>query len=94
METKYLKSKYCSFENGNPLEIIADVKDYIGKYECPMLTIDLKKLNIMEAAKIAVMSSIIHNKKYPDGQLKCKAQSAIIKNLISQTSTRNLEFVL
>ncbi len=94
MRAKQIKSKYCSFENNNPLEIIADVKDYIRRYECPELTIDLKDLNILEAAKVAVMSSIIHNKKYPDGKLKCKTQSAIIKNVISQTSTRNLEFVL
>lgn len=94
MKSLDLKSKYLSFDFCNSQKIIADVKDYIRKYECPLLTLNLEKINGIEATKIAVMSSIYHNKKYPQGKLICKTQSAITKNLLSETSTKNLEFVI
>lgn len=94
MKSLSLKNKYLSFDFSNSQKIIADVKDYIRKYECPLLTIELKNLNAIDAAKIIVMISTFHNRKYPEGKLICKTQSAIIKNLLSQTSTRNLEFVI
>jgi len=93
MKTTVLKNKYLSFNFTNTQKIIADIKDYIRKYECPELTIDIGSINIMDAAKIAVMTSTFHNSKYPDGKLICKTQSAI-KNIISGTVTKNLEFVV
>ncbi len=93
MENKNLKNKYLSFNFTDSQKIMADVKDYIRKSECQELTIDLKSINVMDAAKIIVTTSAYHNKKYPQGKLICKTQSAI-KSLISKTSTRNLEFII
>lgn len=93
METMSLKNKYLTFNLNSSQEIIADVKDYIRKYECPELKLNLEKINLMDAAKIVVMTSTYHNKKYPDGKLVCKTQRAL-KNLLTTTSTKNLEFVI
>ena len=85
--------KYLTFEIQDTTKLLADVKDYIRKQECSELAIDIEKLNIMDAAKIIVMVSTYHTRKYPDGKLICKTQSAI-KNLLSTFSTKNLEFVI
>ncbi len=88
-----LKNKYLTFDLKSSQKIIADVKDYIRKYECPELALDLNGINAIEAAKIIVMTSTFHNKKYPQGKLICKTQSAI-KNFVSEITTKNLEFII
>ena len=93
MKSLNTKNKYLSYDFTDSQKIIADVKDYIRKYECPELTLNLEKLNIMDAAKILIMTSTYHNNKYPEGKLICKTQSAI-KNFISNTPTKNLEFIV
>jgi len=92
MQNSLLKNKYLTFDFDNSQKIIADVKDYIRKYECPELKLNLEKINMIDAAKIIVMTSTYHNKKYPDGKLICKSQEAL-RNFIPKT-TRNLEFVI
>lgn len=93
MKTLSLKNKYLTFDFNDSQRIIADVKDYIRKYECPELKINLEQINLLDAAKIIVMTSTFHNKKYPDGKLVCKTQQAI-KSLLNTASTKNLEFVI
>ena len=93
MKTHNSKKTYLSYDFADSQTIIADVKDYIRKYECPELRIELQNLNIIDAAKVLIMTSTYHNNKYPDGKLICKTQSAI-KNFISHTPTKNLEFIV
>ncbi len=93
MKTLSLKNKYLTFEYSNSQEVIADVKDYIRKYECPELKLNLEKINMLDAAKIIAMTSMFHNKKYPHGKLICKTKQTI-KNLLTESTTKNLEFVI
>ena len=73
--------------------LAAKVKNYIKKYDCPVITIDLSALNIFEASKIILLSSAYHYSKYPDGKLKCHVASESIMSLIAGFQVKNLEIV-
>lgn len=69
------------------------IKQQIKKAKTSELEIDLSSMNVLEASKVAVLSSAIHYSKYPEGKIKCKLQSDNIKNFISGLSIPNLEFI-
>ncbi len=85
------KSKYLDLNCENSKKMLDDIKKYINKYECPKISLDLTKLNILDAARIMVLSSAYHYKKYPNGKITCRVQSDNVKNFISGLTTENLE---
>lgn len=87
------KSKFLDLNCGSSQQIIDDVKKYINKFDCPEMTLDLSKLNILDAAKVMVLSSAYHYKKYPDGKVKCRVASDNVTGLVSSFITKNLEVI-
>ena len=87
------KSKFLDLNCGNSQQILENIQKYINKFDCPQMTLDLSKLNILDATKVMVLSSAYHYKKYPEGKLKCRVQSDCVKNFISDFSTINLEVI-
>ena len=87
------KSRFLDLNCGNSEQILASVKNYINKFDCPEIAIDLSRLNILDAAKVMVLSSAYHYKKYPEGKIKCRVQSDNVKGLVSAFVTDNLEVV-
>ena len=87
------KSKFLDLNCGNSQQILENIQKYINKFDCPEMTLDLSKLNILDAAKVMVLSSAYHYKKYPEGKLKCRVQSDSIKNFVSEFSAVNLEVI-
>ncbi len=85
--------KYLSFNFSNSAKILERVKSYIKKYDCPEITLDLSSLNIFEASKVMVVSSVYHSQKYPKGKLKCHVASQNIINFIAGLPVKNLEIV-
>lgn len=68
-------------------------KRYVRTHDCPEVTLDLSPLNIFDAAKFVVLTSAYHLQKYPSGKLKYHVPCDEMKTLISNFSTKNLEFV-
>ncbi len=93
MAQNITKSKFLDLNCGNSQQILENIQKYINKFDCPEMTLDLSKLNILDAAKVMVLSSAYHYKKYPEGKLKCRVQSDNVKNFVSGFSTVNLEVV-
>ena len=87
------KSKFLDLNCGNSQQILENIQIYINIFDCPEMTLDLTKLNILDAAKVMMLSSAYHYKKYPEGKLKCHVQSESVKNLVSGFSTINLEVI-
>ena len=71
--------KYLSFNFSNSAKILERVKSYIKKYDCPEITLDLSSLNIFEASKVMVVSSVYHSQN--------------IINFIAGLPVKNLEIV-
>lgn len=93
MAQNITKSKFLDLNCGNSQQILKNIQKYINKFDCPEMTLDLSKLNILDAAKVMVLSSAYHYKKYPEGKLKCRVQSDSIKNFVSEFSAVNLEVI-
>ena len=87
------KSRYIDFNCGDSEQILDRVRSYINKFDCPEMALDLSRLNILDAAKVMVLSSAYHYKKYPQGKVKCKVQSNNVKGLVSAFVTDNLEVI-
>ncbi len=87
------KSRFLDLNCGNSEQILDSVRNYINKFDCPEIAIDLSRLNILDAAKVMVLSSAYHYKKYPEGKIKCRVQSDNVKGLVSAFVTDNLEVV-
>ena len=93
MVQNVLKSRYVDISCKDSEKSLASIKKYINNFDCPEMTLDLSRLNILDAAKVMMLSSAYHYKKYPAGKLKCKVQSQEIKGLVSAYMTKNLEVV-
>ena len=93
MAQNITKSKFLDLNCGNSQQILKNIQKYINKFDCPEMTLDLSKLNILDAAKVMVLSSAYQYKKYPEGKLKCRVQSDSIKNFVSEFSAINLEVI-
>ena len=87
------KSRFLDLNCGNSQQILDDVKKYINKFDCPEMTLDLSRLNILEAAKVMMLSSAYHYKKYPEGKIKCRVGSNNVTGLVSSFMTKNLEVI-
>lgn len=93
MVQNVIKNKYLDFNCGNSEKILDNVKNYINKFDCPEMTLDLTALNILDATKVMVLSSAYHYQKYPEGKVKCRVQSENIKSFADVFLTNNLQIV-
>lgn len=93
MVQNVIKNKYLDFSCGNSEKILDNVKNYINKFDCPEMTLDLTELNILDATKVMVLSSAYHYQKYPEGKVKCRVQSDNVKKLVAVFVTENLEVI-
>lgn len=91
MAQNITKSKFLDLNCGNSQQILENIQKYINKFDCPEMILDLSKLNILDAAKVMVLSSAYHYKKYPEGKLKCRVRSDSVKNFVSGFAAVNLE---
>ena len=57
------------------------------------IELDLSSMNIIEASKIAVLSSAVYYGTNPTGKIKCRLKSDNIKNFIAGLDLQNIEFV-
>ncbi len=85
------KSKFLDINYDNSQQMLKSIQKYINRFDCPEMTLDLTKLNILDAARVMVLSSTYHYKKYPEGKITCRVQSDSIRNFVLGFSTTNLE---
>ena len=52
MAQNITKSKFLDLNCGNSQQILENIQKYINKFDCPQMTIDLTRLNILDAAKV------------------------------------------
>lgn len=74
-------------------DVFSKFKRYVKTHDCPEVTLDLSSSNIFDALKFVVLSSAYHFQKYPLGKLKCRVASDEMRDMISNFSTVNLEFI-
>ena len=72
-------------------EVINSIKSYINKNDCTNIDIDISRLNLIDASKLAILCSAYHFTRYPNGcihwlvaneEIKKSIQAAVLKNTV------------
>ena len=87
------KSNYIEFIIEGQEELSTKVKKCLSGINSPEIVMDLTSMNILDAAKVMVLTSVYHSGKYPDGRIKCKLANDEKCNFINPFITKNLELV-
>lgn len=93
MRRKISGSNYIEFKIAKSEDISAKVKKSLAGVNSPDITVDLSSMNMFDAAKVAVLTSVYHSGKFPTGKIKCKTSKAAGYNFINPFITKNLEFI-
>ena len=75
-------------------EIIDYIKDHIRKRDCEKLEIDISRLSLLDAGKVAILCSVYHFTKYPSGSIcwhVCNNETKkIIQSMVLKNATVNI----
>jgi len=70
------------------------ISDYISKYSCKEISIDISFMNIIDACYVSTVCSAKHYVKYPDGKIQWKISSDLVKELNSELELGNADYVI
>lgn len=94
MQQTILRKEITFKEFGNnTINIVESIKNYINNHDCPTLSMDISKLNIIDASKVTILCSTYHWAKYPNGEISWKIASDEIKELINPLSLGNIKLI-
>lgn len=93
MKRKLDKSDYIELKIEKSEEISDKVKESLAGVNSPDITVDLSSMNMLDAAKVMVLTSVYHSGKFPDGRIRCKISGNSGYNFIGPFITKNLELV-
>lgn len=88
-----LKDFIFSGTENNTTKLVEDIKNYILEHDCPNLSMDVSKLNIIDASKVTIVCSTYHWAKYPKGKISWKINSNEIKELIKPLNLGNIRLI-
>lgn len=75
----------------NTVNMVESIKKYINDNDCPNLSMDISRLNIIDASKVTILCSTYHWAKYPEGQINWKISSDEIKELVNPLNLGNIK---
>lgn len=84
-----------TFENyGNDtIKLVESIKNYIFENDCPTLSMDVSRLNLIDASKVTIICSTYHWAKYPNGKISWLINSPEIKDLVKPLNLGNIQLV-
>ena len=78
----------------NPREAVTFINNYIEKYHCKMMNVDISFMNMLDACYVSTLCSTRHYIKYPDGKISWRIASESVENLSKRLELGNSEFIL
>ncbi len=75
------------------LDIVESMKKYIFENDCPVMSMDVSHLNVIDASKVAILCSTYHYAKYPHGHIDWFVNSSEIKNLVKPLNLGNIDLI-
>lgn len=82
-----------SEESNNAVNLVESIKNYINDHDCPTLSMDISRLNIIDASKVTILCSTYHWAKYPNGQISWKISSDEVKELVNPLNLGNIRLI-
>ena len=76
----------------NPLEIVGALNDYIERYSCENMSVDISFMNIPDACYVSSLCSTTNYIKYPDGKINWKVSSQQVKEFTDSLNLGNSNY--
>lgn len=93
MAYSMLKNNFILPVEKDSTSLVESIKTYIKENDCPVLSMDISHLNIIEASKVTAICSTYHWAKYPDGEIKLKINSKQVSDLINPLDLGNIHII-
>jgi hypothetical protein len=77
----------------NTINMVESIKKYINDHDCPTLSMDISRLNIIDASKVTILCSTYHWAKYPNGQINWKISSDEVKEIVTPLNLGNIKLI-
>ena len=81
-------------ESVNPNDAVCFINKYIESHSCENMSIDISFMNILDACHVSTVCSAKHYVKYPDGKIKWKISSELVKEFNSRLELGNADYEL
>ena len=88
------QNKILNITSTTPNEAVNYISDYIENHSCKTMSIDISFMNIIDACYVSTICSSKHYIKYPDGKIKWKISSELIKEFNSKLELGNADYEL
>lgn len=79
--------------DSEPNKIVETIKEYITNSEGESLTVDISRMNLLDACRISVMCSTEHYLKHPEGQINWVVASSSVEKMVSAMGLGNSSFL-
>lgn len=76
----------------NVFETVEYIKDFILNNECSTLSVNISRLNLIDASKISILCSTFHFSKYPDGEITWYVNDRETLQTIKLMKLKNTKF--
>ena len=81
-------------DNADPIDAVNSINSYIEKYSCENMSVDISLMNIIDSCYVSTLCSTKHYIKYPQGKIKWKISSELIKEFNESLELGNCEYSL
>ena len=88
------KDSKIILDNNTPQKNIDMVNEHIKLCNCEHMTVDITRLNIMDACMVSTLCSTEHYMKYPNGKIDWIINSKEVENFTSNMGLGNSEFFI
>ena len=78
----------------SPTNTIGMINDYINLSNCENMTVDITKLNVIDACMVSTLCSTEHYLKYPNGKINWLVNSKAVKDYSSDMNIGNSEYLV
>lgn len=79
-------------DNINPQTNIDMINEHIKQCNCQNMTIDISRLNLMDACRVSTLCSTTHYMKYPDGKIDWVVNSKKVKDYTDPMNLGNSNY--
>lgn len=88
------QDKSIQISSIKPNETIDLINKYIDSHSCKTMSVDISFMNILDACHVSTICSAKHYVKYPDGKIKWKISSELVKEFNSRLELGNADYEL
>ncbi|MDD3437269.1 MAG: hypothetical protein PHC64_08975 [Candidatus Gastranaerophilales bacterium] len=92
-QTVLINDFVISDKNNKSTNLVESIKKYISEHDCPVLSMDISNLNILEASKVTILCSTYHWSKYPNGEINWKINSNEVRELVNPLNLGNIKMI-